>query len=163
MAKKLTAMGFERFGMVEAKGQFAIRGGIIDIFSYTDEAPVRIELWDDEIDSIRAFDADSQRSIENYKSYTVFPATEFLFTEDEIEQGIEKIRHEKDEQMKLFGADKRKRTKEQIEAGNHLNRMFDDALRTGDYSKFIYTFADRVSSLAEYFPKGDTLMSWTNL
>ena len=53
MAKKLTAMGFERFGMVEAKGQFAIRGGIIDIFSYTDEAPVRIELWDDEIDSIR--------------------------------------------------------------------------------------------------------------
>ncbi|MFR2511727.1 MAG: hypothetical protein ACLS9K_06670 [Lachnospira eligens] len=94
MAKKLTAMGFERFGMVEARGQFA-RGGIIDIFSYTDEAPVRIELWDDEIDSIRAFDADSQRSIENYKSYTVFPATEFLFTEDEIEQGIEKIRHEK--------------------------------------------------------------------
>ena len=158
MAKKLTAMGFERFGMVEAKGQFAIRGGIIDIFSYTDEAPVRIELWDDEIDSIRAFDADSQRSIENYKSYTVFPATEFLFTEDEIEHGIEKIRHEKDEQMKLFGADKRKRTKEQIEAGNHLNRMFDDALRTGDYSKFIYTFADRVSSLAEYFPKGDTLI-----
>ena len=142
MAKKLTAMGFERFGMVEAKGQFAIRGGIIDIFSYTDEAPVRIELWDDEIDSIRAFDADSQRSIENYKSYTVFPATEFLFTEDEIEHGSEKIRHEKDEQMKLFGADKRKRTKEQIEAGNHLNRMFDDALRTGDYSKFIYTFAD---------------------
>lgn len=60
--------------------------------------------------------------------------------------------------MKLFGADKRKRTKEQIEAGNHLNRMFDDALRTGDYSKFIYTFADRVSSLAEYFPKGDTLI-----
>ena len=40
MAKKLTAMGFERFGMVEAKGQFAIRGGIIDIFSYTDETPV---------------------------------------------------------------------------------------------------------------------------
>lgn len=81
-----------------------------------------------------------------------------LFTEDEIEHGIEKIRHEKDEQMKLFGADKRKRTKEQIEAGNHLNRRFDDALRTGDYSKFIYTFADRVSSLAEYFPKGDTLI-----
>lgn len=65
----------------------------------------------------------------------------------------------KDEQMKLFEQIKRKRTKEQIEAGNHLNRMLDDALRTGDYSKFIYTFADRVSSLAEYFPKGDTLLS----
>lgn len=158
LSKNLTDMGFERFGMVEARGQFAIRGGIIDIFSYTDEAPVRIELWDDEVDSIRAFDVESQRSIENYKSYTIFPATEYLFTEDEIEKGIEKIRHETEEQLLLFGIDKKKRTPEQIEAGNHLRRMFDDASRTRDYSKFIYTFAERISSFAEYFPKGDTLI-----
>ena len=60
LAKKLVAMGFVRTGMVEDKGQFAIRGGIIDIFSYTDEAPVRIELWDTEVDSIRMFDVESQ-------------------------------------------------------------------------------------------------------
>ena len=61
----LADMGYERVGQVESKGQFAIRGGIIDIYSLTDEVPVRIELWDDEIDSIRSFDAESQRSNEN--------------------------------------------------------------------------------------------------
>ena len=71
LAKKLVAMGFVRTGMVEDKGQFAIRGGIIDIFSYTDEAPVRIELWDTEVDSIRMFDVESQRSIERLQSYSI--------------------------------------------------------------------------------------------
>lgn len=158
LSKDLVSMGFQRFAMVEARGQFAIRGGIIDIFSYTDDAPVRIELWDDEVDSIRSFDVDSQRSIENLKEYTVFPATEFIFSEEEIDSGIEKIRQEKEEQLKKFNYDKKKKTKEEIEACNHLNRMVADMERTGDYSKFIYTFADRLSCFAEYFPKGDTLI-----
>ena len=64
----LADMGYERVGQVESKGQFAIRGGIVDIFSLTDEVPVRIELWDEEVDSIRSFDAMSQRSIENLDS-----------------------------------------------------------------------------------------------
>ncbi len=66
---KLTAalvhMGYERVGQVEMPGQFSIRGGIIDIYSLTEENPWRIELWGDEIDSIRSFDAQSQRSLEN--------------------------------------------------------------------------------------------------
>ena len=62
---KLSDMGYERVGQVDAKGQFAIRGGIIDIYPLTEEVPVRIELWDEEVDSIRSFDAESQRSIEN--------------------------------------------------------------------------------------------------
>ena len=45
-------------------GQFSIRGGIVDIFPLTEEVPVRIELWDDEVDSIRSFDPESQRSVE---------------------------------------------------------------------------------------------------
>ena len=58
---KLTAalvhMGYERVGQVEMPGQFSIRGGIIDIYSLTEENPWRIELWGDEIDSIRSFDS----------------------------------------------------------------------------------------------------------
>ena len=60
---RLVNMGFERVGQVEHPGQFAIRGGIIDIYNMSDECPYRIELWDDEVDSIRSFDVDSQRSI----------------------------------------------------------------------------------------------------
>ena len=58
-------MGYERVGQVEMPGQFSVRGGIIDIYSLTEENPWRIELWGDEIDSIRSFDAQSQRSLEN--------------------------------------------------------------------------------------------------
>ena len=72
----LADMGYEREGQVEAKGQFAIRGGIIDIFPLTEECPVRIELWDEEVDSIRSFDAQSQRSIENLEEIKIYPAKE---------------------------------------------------------------------------------------
>lgn len=77
---KLTAalvhMGYERVGQVEMPGQFSIRGGIIDIYSLTEENPWRIELWGDEIDSIRSFDAQSQRSLENLDDVTIYPAAE---------------------------------------------------------------------------------------
>ena len=59
--KRLTSMGYERMAQVDGMGQFSIRGGIIDVFPLTEESPVRIELWDDEIDSIRTFDLESQK------------------------------------------------------------------------------------------------------
>ena len=72
--KRLVQMGYERTGQVELPGQFAIRGGILDIYPLTEEYPVRIELWDDEVDSIRSFDAQSQRSMENLEEITLYPA-----------------------------------------------------------------------------------------
>ena len=63
--KRLVQMGYERNYQVESAGQFAVRGGILDIFPLTEENPCRIELWGDEIDSLRRFDVESQRSIEN--------------------------------------------------------------------------------------------------
>ncbi len=68
--QKLTAMGYENTPQVESAGQFAARGGILDIFPLTEENPVRIELWGDEVDSIRSFDVESQRSIENLECIT---------------------------------------------------------------------------------------------
>lgn len=158
LAKKLVSMGFVRTGMVEDKGQFAIRGGIIDIFSYTDEAPVRIELWDTEVDSIRMFDVESQRSIERLQSYSIFPATEYIFTEDELKNGLYNIKEECDRQLECFDYGKRKRTKEQIEAGNNLNKLVADVERTGNYEKFTDTLVSDTVGLAEYFPEENTLV-----
>ncbi len=76
--EELARMGYERESQIESPGQFAVRGGILDIFPLTDETPVRIELWGDEIDSIRTFDADSQRSIENLEEITIYPVGESL-------------------------------------------------------------------------------------
>ena len=76
LEKKLTEMGYQRESQIEGPGQFAVRGGIVDIFPLTEELPVRIELWGDEIDSIRSFDPESQRSVENLDEVTVYPASE---------------------------------------------------------------------------------------
>lgn len=80
----LVALGYERVGQVEMPGQFSVRGGIIDIYSLTEENPWRIELWGDEIDSIRSFDAESQRSLENLDEITIYPATEKIGEKDMV-------------------------------------------------------------------------------
>ncbi len=71
---RLVEMGYRREAQVEGPGEFAVRGGILDIFPLTEEAPVRVELWGDEIDSLRSFDVESQRSIENLETLRVYPA-----------------------------------------------------------------------------------------
>ena len=74
--ENLSILGYERENQVESPGQFAVRGGILDVFPLTEENPVRIELWGDEVDSIRSFDVESQRSTENLQEIEIYPATE---------------------------------------------------------------------------------------
>ncbi|MBR2275780.1 MAG: transcription-repair coupling factor, partial [Lachnospiraceae bacterium] len=73
LERELTTLGYGRNYQVEDKGQFSIHGGIIDIFPLTEVNPVRIELWGDEIDSIRSFDVLTQRSLEKLDSFTIYP------------------------------------------------------------------------------------------
>lgn len=94
LAARLVELGYDKVFQVESPGQFAIRGGIIDIFDLTEENPYRIELWGDEIDSIRSFDVLSQRSIEPLESLTIFPATEFVMGEERIRRGLLRIEQE---------------------------------------------------------------------
>ena len=77
MEKKLTDLGYERAVQIDGPGQFAVRGGILDVFPLTEEMPVRIELWGDEVDSVRTFDVESQRSVENLEEVSICPAAEF--------------------------------------------------------------------------------------
>ena len=74
--KTLTENSYDREEQVDGPGQFAIRGGILDIYPLTGELPVRIELWGDEVDSIRSFDTDSQRSVQNLDEAVIYPADE---------------------------------------------------------------------------------------
>ena len=76
LQENLSILGYERENQVESPGQFAVRGGILDVFPLTEENPVRIELWGDEVDSIRSFDVESQRSTENLQEIEIYPATE---------------------------------------------------------------------------------------
>ena len=77
MQSRLVALGYDREVQIEAPGQFAVRGGILDVYPLTEELPIRIELWGDEVDSIRTFDVETQRSIENLEEVSICPAVEF--------------------------------------------------------------------------------------
>lgn len=94
LAGRLVEMGYEKNYQVEAPGQFSIRGGIVDIFDLTEENPYRIELWGEEVDSIRSFDILSQRSIEKLQSIRIYPATEMSLTQEELRKGMERIEAE---------------------------------------------------------------------
>ncbi|AQQ51719.1 transcription-repair coupling factor [Planococcus lenghuensis] len=89
--QKLVAMGYERAGMVTTPGEFALRGGILDIYPLTSEHPVRIELFDTDVDSIRTFSAEDQRSLDKLKTIHVLPATEFILEQTDREQLAERL------------------------------------------------------------------------
>ncbi|WP_301109236.1 transcription-repair coupling factor [Sporosarcina sp.] len=84
--EKLVSMGYIRQDLVSAPGEFALRGGILDIYPLTMQEPVRIELFDTTIDSIRTFSAEDQRSTGKMDSITLLPATEFIWTPEELLQ-----------------------------------------------------------------------------
>ena len=101
-SRKLTTLGYEKTSIVETPGQFSVRGGIIDIFSLTEECPYRVELWGDEIDSIRSFDVESQRSMERVEEFVIYPSSEMVLDDVRISKGIAKLEKEHKAQAKLL-------------------------------------------------------------
>jgi transcription-repair coupling factor (superfamily II helicase) len=91
LARRLVYMGYERVDLVEAPGHFAVRGGILDLFTTVYENALRIDFFDDEIDSIRLLDTYSQRSIENLKSAVIYPMRELVFGADTLAAADERI------------------------------------------------------------------------
>lgn len=103
LIEKLTESDYTRVSMVEMPGEFSIRGGIIDVFSPSEEYPLRLELFDDEIDSMRVFEIGTQRSIENVPSYSVYPKKKFILSPEmkedilnELENDLKTIKKEED-------------------------------------------------------------------
>ena len=76
LAERLALAGYERVERVEERGQFAVRGGLIDVFPSTGRAPLRIELFGDEIEGIRAFSPFTQRALRPIDEATIYPAVE---------------------------------------------------------------------------------------
>lgn len=85
LEQNLIDLEYQRVERVEGKGEFAIRGGIVDIYPLDYQNPVRIELFDVEIDSMRTFEVDSQRSVDEMEVVRIAPAREFLSTKEDKE------------------------------------------------------------------------------
>ncbi|MGF0110279.1 transcription-repair coupling factor [Clostridium sp. SGI.024] len=97
LSKKLLECGYERVEAVEGKGEFSLRGGILDVFPPISTYPYRIELFGDTIDSIRTFNTESQRSIEKVNTMEIFPAKEVILDEEALNRGKENILKEFEE------------------------------------------------------------------
>ncbi len=99
IAINITKLGYQRSGMVDTPGEYSIRGGILDIFPLTENFPIRIELWSDEIDSIRTFDVQTQKSIDIINTVKLFPASEEKLYEEHKSENNQSLL------MDFFGQD----------------------------------------------------------
>ncbi len=127
IASALTDIGYERYALVEGPGQFSVRGGLVDVFPPDMDDPVRIEFFGDEVDSVRTFDSETQRSLENLRSVTVCPAEELTGDRDFLRAGVAELkkeylkraaeveRQEKDPDMAVILPDKIRQTAAEIE------------------------------------------------
>lgn len=100
VVESFVIQGYERTERVDTGGQFSIRGGILDIFPPAEENPFRIELFDNEIDSIRCFDINSQKSIEKIQTIKIYPATEIIIEKKNHEESIKKIQKDLEKTIK---------------------------------------------------------------
>ena len=139
LKKKLIQLGYTRYDLIEGRGQFSIRGGIVDI-STNENTGIRIEFWGDEIDSIRSFHILSQRSIQNLEKITIFPAHEYVLekTKEEVCKKIEKIKVDTDLQE-----EKLKEDIEQIKVGDYISKI----------DKYFNCFYEKEESLLNYLSK----------
>ncbi len=91
LPKQLISHGYKRELTVEKQGEFSLRGGIFDVFPLNSEDPIRIDFFDDEVDSIRYFDINTQRSTIKTKEAVIYPLYEFFYTDEELDIIKDKI------------------------------------------------------------------------
>ncbi|MBA2876709.1 transcription-repair coupling factor [Thermaerobacillus caldiproteolyticus] len=154
--KRLVQMGYKRVSMVSTPGEFSIRGGILDIYPLTAEFPYRIELFDTEVESIRTFTIDDQRSREEVQKITIGPADEIIVYGDSLKRGIERIEAGLSESLKTLKDEKAKQLLlehisfelEQLKQGQEIEQQY----------KYSALFYDEPASLLDYMPDNGLLL-----
>ena len=145
----LRKAGYEEVSRVDQPLTFARRGGIIDVFSINYSKPLRIEFFDTEIDSIRFFDLSSQRTLRTVEQAEIIPATDILFTDENIEEIKKKTKERLDNQEKILPYDDYIVLKENIEKDmdyleNHIRE---------NYLYRYYSFLSKTYTIADYLQK----------
>lgn len=161
LKSELIAMGYEREYQASMPGQFAVRGGIIDIYPMTGEQPYRMELWGDEIDSIRAFDAESQRSVEDggmEERFVLYPANEWVLSGEQIKSGLNRIKEDAKRAEKSF-RDQQK-TEEAARIRDIIANLEEELTELGgaaNLDSFLGYFSSQQVSLLDYLDRAHTI------
>lgn len=159
LSRKLVRMGYEKNFQVDAPGQFAVRGDIVDVFDLTEENPYRIEFFDEEVDSIRSFDLETQRSIEPMELVKIYPATELILSDARLSDGIDRIREEEKKTEEAL------RSQGHMEAAHRLSEgigeLCEAALEYRDFGGlegYIHYFYPQTDSFLEMFPEEHSMI-----
>ena len=139
---KLESVGYQCVSQVYQHAEFAVRGAIIDLFPMGSKAPFRIELFDEEIESIRTFDPETQRSLEKIDRIQLFPAREFPFT---------------DASIKHF----RQTFRECFPQASEKNRLYQDVskgIAPSGIEYYLPLFVERTATLFDYLPASAVLV-----
>lgn len=139
---KLESVGYHCVSQVYQHGEFAVRGSIVDLFPMGSKTPFRIELFDEEIESIRTFDPETQRSLEKIEQIQLFPAREFPLTD-------ESIRHFRQAFRENFPETSLK---------NHFYLDVSKGITPGGVEYYLPLFVETMASLFDYLPKSATLV-----
>ncbi|MFB5663757.1 transcription-repair coupling factor [Alteribacillus sp. HJP-4] len=151
----LIALGYQRADMVSAPGEYSVRGGIIDIYPLTEEHPVRVELFDTEVDSLRFFQVDDQRSLEQLQEITIGPAYETILYSEQFTRASDKLKKGLSQSLKKV---KDSSIKEKLQ--EHLQyeiEQLDEQTRFQGIYKYMEYFYENPATLLSYF-SGDSIV-----
>ncbi|MCK8817026.1 transcription-repair coupling factor [Natroniella sulfidigena] len=155
LTNKLVQMGYRSVTKVEAEGEFSVRGGILDIYPLTYQNPVRIDLFGQEIDSIRQFDLVSQSSQQQLEVVRIGPATEFILSQEMIESGCKKIKEDLEATAKKLEAQAVTELREKV--ATDLERIR-EGVKFPEIRQYLNYFQQQVS-LLDYFTGFVTLLN----
>jgi len=151
LGMRLVFLGYERTDETQSKGQFSIRGGIIDIFSPAEENAVRIELWDNEVDTIRVMDVSTQRSSDRLEKTEIYPFNEFFYSEKNLENAVSGIEKAYKKTMALFN--KKNLDDEALMLEHHVGEAL-EKLKSGEHDSsaagFINYFYEETVNIFGY-------------
>ena len=155
----LVKLGYERMEIVDGRGQFSVRGGIMDVFTPDGNHPERVELFGTEIDSIRTFDEDTQRSLENLKYIEIYPAEQITASEDIFKKAQEKIRRSYTKAASAAAAGGRPELADRIEKTR--DELTDYIERTANMQlleNYIHYFYEKPEYLWDYMADGKVII-----
>jgi len=153
-ASLLHASGYERVELVESMGQFAVRGGLVDVFPLTNSEPIRIEFFGDEVDSIRSYDLTTQRSIARLRTTRVTPAREAFWPEGALASGISRLSRLLERTAQKLDPERAASLRKNI--GQDLERLASGMVFPGR-GKYLSFLIEQSATLLDYLPK-ETLL-----
>ncbi len=156
LVRLLADYGYAREDRTEAPGQFSVRGGIVDFYSPSEPYPIRIEFFDDEIDSLRYYDADSQLSVEKIDVFRIDPFSDFLLSSEQIASAVGKMRKEADKSITKI-KDEELRMLARENAAELFGKLSDDPQQA---ARLVYMYTDLpLCGLLSLFPQSTVLLN----